>query len=98
MSVELPSPITQALSPLLSRLAECGVVPTRYESSASFGNFAVSFTSGSRDLMIARDRGQFIVSGPSQQELESAGLWQAFVGVRELSAPLLAWLASENAA
>ncbi len=98
MPVELPEPIAQALSPLLSQLDKRGVAPTSYESSSGFGSFAVSFTSGSRSFMIASDRGQFIVSGPSREELESAGLWQSFAGVRELSTPLLAWLALENAA
>ena len=98
MSASLPSDVAQALSPLLAQLAERGAEPTSYESSASFGNFAVSFAANTREFMIARDRGQFIVSGPSRQELESAGLWRAFVGVRELSTPLLAWVASESAA
>ena len=84
--------------PLLGQLAQFGAEPTKYEDSRSFGNFSVSFTKLSQEFLVVRDRGQFIVSGPSQQELEAAGLWRAFVGLNELSGPLLAWLSAENAA
>ena len=98
VSIELPTPVAQALAPLLAQLAQLGVAPIKCESSPSFGNFAVLFSGAATDFVLARDRGQFIVSGPAQEQLEAAGLWRAFVGVRELAFPLLAWLASASAA
>ena len=98
VTIELPTPVAQALGPLLAQLAQVGVVPIKCEASPSFGNFAVSFSGAARDFTLPRDRGQFIVSGPALAQLEAAGLWRAFVGVRELAPPLLAWLASASAA
>jgi hypothetical protein len=98
VSIELPAPIAQALGLLVAQVAQLGLAPVKCEVSSSFGNFAVSFSGAGKDFMLARDRGQFIVSGPTQAQLEAAGLWRAFVGVKDLAPPLLAWLASASAA
>ena len=95
MKSSLNPEIEQALGPLVSSLAKLSYTPSKSSVSSAFGNFAVSFRGPGQEFQIARDRGQFIVSGPSQQELEQAGLWRAFHGVSELAQPLLQWVASE---
>ena len=95
MSSSLNPEIEQALGSLVGSLANLSYTLTESTVSRDFGNFAVTFRGPSREFQIARDRGQFIVSGPSQQELERAGLWRAFHGTAELAQPLLEWAASE---
>ncbi len=97
MPENLPDPISRALEPILEPLAAASAVAVRCEQWESFDNFAVTFQARGIEFMIARDRGQFIVSGPPQAELEAVGLWRAFVGVRELAPPLKAWLAKRTA-
>ena len=98
MSTLVPQQVAEALRPLHFELADRGVVPVGCEASPSFGNFAVRFKGASADFTIARDRGQFVVSGPPDEVLRSAGLWRAFVGIRELADPLYTWLEAKSAA
>jgi hypothetical protein len=98
MSSSLPASVAQALSPLSSQLASIGAEPVACETSASFDNFAVSFAFSGRAFIVVRDRGQYLVSGPGQSELEAAGLLRTFPGVRELAPPLIAWLTAASAA
>jgi len=98
MSTSLTPAASQALGPLVAQLASLGAVPVACEVSTSFGNLAVSFSLAGRQFVIVRDRGQYLVNGPSQSELEVAGLWRTFPGVRELAPPLLAWLTAASAA
>ena len=70
----------------------------RCEVSPSFGNFAVLFGGDNANFTVARDRGQFLVTGPPEEVLRGAGLWRAFVGARELTEPLLSWLTAQSAA
>ncbi len=96
MSASLPTPIKLALRELPSALSELGVVPTSSRRPEAFENFEVTFQRRGQIFTVARDRGQFIVNGPTRGELERAGLWRAFPGVRELQPVLVAWLASKE--
>ena len=98
MSTIVPPQVAEALRPLLPELAARGVVPVRCEVSPSFGDFAVLFKGASADFTVARDRGQFMVSGPPDEVLRRAGLWRVFVGIRELATPLYTWLEAKSAA
>jgi hypothetical protein len=92
MNLELPVSISQALGPLVSAVRAAGFVPSSFSESQSFGNFSVTFSNAQVEFSVARDRGQFIVSGPAREVLESAGLWQAFDGTHQLTPLLEKWL------
>jgi hypothetical protein len=93
----IPEPITRDLRGLPALLVEAGYVPLRVTAEDSFGNFAVTYEGPRGIVQIARDRGQFIVSGPSQKELEKFGLWRTFAGARALEQPLKQWLGTNEA-
>jgi hypothetical protein len=97
MNTSISAEIDEALGPLIKSLAALSVVPVSSETSSSFGNFVVSFRGCGKEFQIARDRGQFIVHGPAQQELELADLWRTFPGFRELAPPLIQWLRRNEA-
>ena len=94
----VPEAIFRELRRLPDMLAEAGYVPFQVVAEESFANFAVTYAGPRGTIQIARDRGQFIVSGPSKTELEKAGLWRAFVGARALEEPLKLWLGTANEA
>jgi hypothetical protein len=73
-------------------------MPVSCEVSPGFDNFAILFKGACAEFTIARDRGQFLVSGPPDEVLRGAGLWRAFVGVGELEEPLYTWLEARRAA
>ncbi len=91
------SEIQQALGPLIQSLAALSIVPISSQASNAFGNFVVYFRGPGKEFQITRDRGQLIIQGPSQQELELAGLWRTFPGFRELEPPLIQWLSRSEA-
>ena len=94
----VPEAIIRDMRRLPTLLAEAGYKPLQVIAEESFGNFAVTYAGPRGTIQIARDRGQFIVSGPSKTELEESGLWRAFIGARELEEPLKQWLGTANEA
>ena len=92
----MPGSVAQALGNLPIILSRHAYALSEVQTSNSFGDFAVTYTGLRGALQIARDRGQFIVSGPPKAELESAGLWRAFAGAKDLETPLKAWLSTAN--
>ena len=96
--MELPADVENALHPLSGELALAGARVVAVKQSASFGDFAVSFTSADRTFDLVRERGQFLIHGPDQRLLEIAGLWRTFGSVDELRTPLLSWVRRENVA
>jgi hypothetical protein len=94
----VPGHIIRDLQRLPVLLAEAGYAPVKVTADESFGNFAVTYAGPRGIIQIARDRGQFIVSGPSKTELEESGLWRTFVGARKLELPLKQWLGTANEA
>ena len=95
MSSSLNPEIEKAISPLIQSLANQSVTVAESNVSNSFGNFSVSFHGNGREFQITRDRGQLIVHGPEQTELEQAGLYRAFPGFKELEPLLIQWLKSQ---
>ena len=91
MTVELSSALRQALGSLVSSLANEGFRPIAAEESASFGNFYVTFSNGERSFGVARDRGQFIVTGAERAALAAAGVWRTFSGAQQLTPLLVKW-------
>ena len=79
-AVSLPPQIMQTLGAVIPELASSSFIPVVFEESKSFGNFFVTFASNRRAITIALDRGQLLVSGPPDQELQASGLWRAFSG------------------
>ena len=94
----VPSEIARALGTLSTLFSVAGYVVAEVVTSESFGNFAVTFVGPRGSIQLVRDRGQVIVSGPPRAQLESAGLWRAFAGVRDLESPLKAWLGTASEA
>ena len=94
----IPSAVAAALGALPGALAAAGYVATEVNTSECFGNFAVAYVGPRGNIQIARDRGQFIVSGLPREELESFGLWRTFSGARDLESPLGLWLNAANEA
>ena len=92
MNNSLDPEIELAIGPLVQSLAAQAVAVVESHVSNSFGNFVVHFRGTGRDFQIIRDRGQLIVGGIEQQELEQAGLFRTFPGFRELETPLMQWL------
>jgi hypothetical protein len=97
-TTELPVEIQRALEPLAPALAAAHLLPSKWESSDSFGNFLVAFRSSHREITLTRDRGQFIVGGSDRASLEEAGLWRAFDTAQELLPHLVAWLSKRDGA
>ena len=95
MSSSLNPEIEKAIGPLIRSLENQSATVIELHVSNSFGNFAVSFRGNGREFQIIRDRGQLIVAGPEQAELEQAGLCRAFPGFQELEPPLIQWLKSQ---
>ena len=95
MNTSLSLEIEKAIGPLIQALAAQSIIAVGSQASDSFGNFVVSFRGASKDFQIIRDRGQLIVGGHEQQELEQAGLFRAFPGFRELETPLMQWVKSQ---
>ena len=95
MSNSLNPEIEKAIGPLIQSLANQSVTVVESNVSDSFGNFSVSFRGNGREFQVTRDRGQLIVYGPEQTELEQAGLYRAFPGLQELERPLIQWLKSQ---
>ena len=95
MSDSLNPEIEKAIGPLIRVLANYSVTVVESHVSNSFGNFAVSFRGNEKEFQIIRDRGQLIVDGPEQSELEQAGLYRAFPGSQELEQPLIQWLKAQ---
>ena len=93
--VVLPITVSTALGAVSALLRNAGLVPVVCEESSSFGNFFVTFASPQKSITIARDRGQFLLSGPPDEELKKFGLWRAFSGATALNHELLPWLAHE---
>lgn len=89
--------IERAIGPLIKSLAAQSITAIESHVSESFGNFVVHFRGAGRDFQIIRDRGQLIVDGIEQQELEQAGLFRTFPGFRELETPLMQWLKRSEA-
>ena len=97
-AVDLPSEISEPLRALLPALADLGYLPISAEySENSFGNFIVRFQRpDTASFQLTRDRGQFIIYGIPQDELESAGLWRAFDVINELQPLLIRLLGSQT--
>ena len=97
MNNSLNPEIEKSIGPLIQSLAAQSIVTIDSHVSNSFGNFVVHFRGAGRDFQILRDRGQLIVGGIEQQELEQFGLFRAFPGFRELEPPLMQWLQRSEA-
>jgi hypothetical protein len=95
MSVQLPSTIAESLGAVVGALAAEGFDPVAVQESSSFGDFAVTFSNGHHNVMLCRDRGQYIIQG-ERAVLEPVGLWQTFSGWHGFLPPLLAWLRQER--
>ena len=97
MTFALPVFVETSLGPLLLALGKFGYVPgSCVASEEAFGNFRVVFQRGANALAITHDRGQYLLEG-SREEMEAAGLWQAFASAELLSVPLVNWLSSKRA-
>jgi len=90
--MSLPNEVSTDLGDLLSELESMGakVESARYDPG-SFGNFEICLAAPRGAFQITRDRSQYMLQGPSRQELEAADLWRAFDRKEEFSALLVAW-------
>ena len=89
--------IQEDAGPLISKLLASGwtLVESRY-SPESFGNWYVDLRNRTTQFRIAKDRSQYVVNGPSIDELKSAGLWKAFDSWDELCPLLERWALLED--
>jgi hypothetical protein len=92
--VSLPHAIAEALAPLVAELGRHAMVPVHFTESTSFGNFHVTFATSDRALTAVRDRGQFMIVGLPEKELEESGLNRVFSGPRALTEGVRSWLRS----
>ncbi len=97
-AVNLPPQVVRALGPIVPELRMSGFIPVVFEVSSSFGNFFVTFAGLRNSLTIAQDRGQLLVSGLPNHELQASGLWQAFSGPIKLHEQVKTWLAVQSGA
>jgi hypothetical protein len=97
-AVSLPPQIMQTLGAVVPELEGTGFIPVVFEESMSFGNFFVTFASNRRAITIAQDRGQLLVSGLPDQELQASGLWRAYSSPIKLHQQVRIWLAVASGA
>jgi hypothetical protein len=90
--MSLPPEVSADMGDLVSELETLGatVEGARYDAK-SFGDFEICFRALGLAFRVTRDRGQYMVHGPSREQLETAGLWRAFDRKEEFSQALLAW-------
>jgi hypothetical protein len=94
----LPPEIVADLGELLVELEADGVQATSGEySRESFGNYTVEFRSNKGLFRVVRDRSQYYIDGPSQDQLLPLGLWRAFNDLETFSEALHGWLARREA-
>jgi hypothetical protein len=96
--VSLPEQIQSLIGPLALQLSVHDLHPVNYSCSPSFGNFYVTFAKPGTVVTVARDRGQYIISGPSEPELSAFGLARTFSGVVAVAHALHQWLEAEGGA
>ena len=90
--MNLPEQIQEDAVPLISKLLANGwvLVDSRY-SPEPFGDWYVDLQNGASKFRIAKDRSQYMVHGPSTDELKSAGLWKAFDSPDEMCSLIERW-------
>ena len=96
-SPALPAVVSSTLEPVVAVLHRNGYKLVHVHVSQSFGNFFATFSKQGSALTVTRDRGQFLISGSSNSELEANGLWRAFSGPAPIAAALQKWFGSSDA-
>ena len=94
LSVSLPPDIEHILRPLLTALDDIGYAPSYFLLSQSFGNFQITFTCAAHSFSVVRDRGQFMLSGAPQQELEAFDLFRVFSTPGQMVPSVISWLSA----
>lgn len=65
-------------------------------SAKSFGNWIAKLVRNEVTMELVKDRNQFSVVGPSNDELKAMGLWRAFDDFEEFSAAVLKVFGSDR--
>jgi hypothetical protein len=91
----LPGEVAREIGALVSQLQYVGwtVSFAQYDPDI-FGNWYVDLGHADQTIRLTKDRSQYMLSGPSIEELQAAGLCKAFDDLDEFCRVVTRWVTS----
>ena len=88
----LPDKVEIEVGPLISELGAAGwtVFSSRYDAHF-FGNWYVDLRRADLAIRLIKDKSQYMIDGPSSDEMKAAGLWKAFDDLEEFRHAVAKW-------
>jgi hypothetical protein len=88
----VPREIEREAGGLLADLQNAGwnTVASLFDASF-FGNWYVDLDRNGRCIRLVKDRSQYMITGPSTQEIKDVGLWRAFDDYEEFRRMVSVW-------
>ena len=89
----LPTEVEEEVGALVSELIRAGwkLSGASYKPQM-FGNWIVELQRDGSEIRLVKDKSQYYLDGPPRDELQTHGLWRAFIDLSEFRSSLLEWV------